>query len=143
MTDPVSPPFSEEQRHRLITDIMHWKTELELDQEFPPEEFQKYVDMLQTKDGTELKQMWEETVGEWLASRNDLDRGVELSPPTSVGAHKSLVGPDPEPTPTKQVPFTEWLKVQFEKLVTGGNTDYGFVVNVDVATDTHNTGHPT
>lgn len=108
------PAFSDVERNRIITDIMHWKCELEYGEGFPPKEFQDFVDELRELDNPELKQFWENHVGEWLASRDDLD------------AAPSWEGDG----------FNSWLESQFEKLTTGEATDYGFVVSVDVPQQT-------
>lgn len=127
-----SPELSDKQRNRIITDIMHWKCELEMDQEFPPEEFQSFVDDLRALGDAELKSFWEENVGEWLASRSDLEIEVEPDKPSIIEWHDCLTAGVPGTSSTQEVDFEEWLETQFEKLINGDGTDYGYVVNVSV-----------
>ena len=110
----TAPAFSDEERNRIITDIMHWKCELEYGEGFPPNEFRDFVDELRELGDQELKQFWENHVGEWLASRSDLDDA-------DSGEGDS---------------FDSWLEDQFEKLTSGETTNYGFVVSVDVPQQT-------
>jgi hypothetical protein len=110
----TAPAFSDEERNRIITDIMHWKCELEYGEGFPPNEFRDFVDELRELGDQELKQFWENHVGEWLASRDDLDAGISW----------------------EEEGFDSWLASQFEKLTNGETTDYGFVVSVVVQQQT-------
>lgn len=114
MTEPATAPaFSDVERNRVITDIMHWKCELEYGN-FPPEEFQDFVDELRGLSDQELKQFWESNVGEWLASRDDLNDA------NSWGEGS----------------FDSWLESQFEKLKSGETTNYGFLISVNVPVQT-------
>lgn len=114
MTESTTvPAFSDVERNRIITDIMHWKCELEYGN-FPPEKFQDFVDELRGLTDQELKQFWESNVGEWLASRDDLD----------------------DANSWEEDGFDSWLESQFEKLTSGETTNYGFVVSVDVPVQT-------
>lgn len=126
------PEFSDKQRNRIITDIMHWKCELEMDQEFPPEEFQSFANGLRALGDADLKKFWEENVGEWLASRSDLELEAEPDKPSIVEWHDCLTAGVPGSTSTQEVDFEEWLETQFEKLINGDETGYGYVVNVSV-----------
>lgn len=112
MEDSASPGYSPLERNRIIIDIMHRKCELEIDSEF-----QAALNNLRGLSDVELKQFWKEAVGEWLASRDDLS--VRSGPDTSADAD-----------------FDDWLDTQFEKLVNGELTDYGYIVTVDVQADT-------
>jgi len=128
----TSPSFSREERNRIITDIMHWKCELEISGDFPPEEFQAFVDKLRSMDDPELKEFWEEHVGEWLATRDDLDFESGPDKPKIVEWHEVLRASLNGSSPSVGSDFDAWLETQFEKLINGERTDYGYVVNVDV-----------
>lgn len=127
-----SPEFSHQERDRIIIDIMHWKCELESDQDFPPEEFQSFLEKLRSLNDKELKQFWEEHVGEWLASRDDLNFQAEPDKPRIIEWHEALTTSLNGSDLPEQRDFDTWLDAQFEKLINGEPTDYGYVVNVDV-----------
>lgn len=99
--------FSDQERKRIISDIAHWKLELERGDQFDTSDLVSYVSMLQASDNDELKHLWDTTVGEWVASRHD----ITLPPDT---------------------PFQTWLDGQFIQLINGNLTAYGFITNVDI-----------
>jgi hypothetical protein len=128
----TSTSFSDRERNRIITDIMHWKCELENDQDFPPEKFQAFVNKLRSMDDAELKGFWKDHVGEWLASRDDLNFEPETEKLKIVEWHDVLTASLNGVEPPESGDFDDWLDSQFEKLISGEQTDYGYVVNVDV-----------
>jgi hypothetical protein len=133
MSEQNTPPsFSGEERDRIITDIMHWKCELETDHDFPPEEFQAFVDKLRSMDDPELKEFWEEHVGEWLASRDDLTFETDPEKPKILDWHEVLRASLNGSNHSDVSDFDAWLEMQFEKLINGEQRDYGYVVNVDI-----------
>lgn len=94
-----------EERDRIVKDISRWKYELEMGNEFSGEDLQEYIAMLQEMSDRELKAHWKSTVGEWVASRNDVH-------------------------PPEDTEFENWLTTQFENLIAGKRTAYGFVVEL-------------
>jgi hypothetical protein len=132
MSKNTPSTFSREERNRIIADIMHWKCELMMDREFPPEDFQCFVEKLRELDDAGLKKFWEEHVGEWLASRSDLDMDVSTVDNRIVDWHECLSAGVTGEEPTNKTDFDEWLDNQFQKLVNGQDTDYGYVVSVSV-----------
>lgn len=99
--------FSNQERKRIISDIAHWKLELERGRQFDADDLESYVNMLQASDDNELKHWWDTTVGEWVASRHDI----------------SL------PSDTR---FQTWLDEQFTQLINGNPTAYGFITSIDI-----------
>lgn len=97
--------YTPEERNRIIKDIARWKCELEIDQEFDHDDLTAFISSLRDHSDIELKSHWQDTVGEWVASRTDLD-----IPPAQD--------------------FTSWLTNQFHRLVNGQQTDYGFIIDV-------------
>lgn len=99
--------YTQAERSRIIKDIARWKCELEIEQEFTHSELTDYVEQLRECDDDALKSFWEDTVGEWVASRTDLN-----------------IPPDHD--------FDNWLNNQFERLTNGHQTDYGFIIDVNI-----------
>lgn len=99
--------YTQTERQCIIKDIARWKCELEIDQAFTHNDLTEYVEGLREYDDAALNSFWENTVGEWVASRTDLN-----IPP----------GHD----------FDSWLNSQLERLTDGNQTDYGFIIDVDV-----------
>lgn len=99
--------YTQAERQRIIKDIARWKCELEIDRAFTHDDLTEYVEELREYDDAALNSFWESTVGEWVASRTDL-----TIPP----------GHD----------FDSWLNSQFERLTNGHQTDYGFIIDVDI-----------
>jgi hypothetical protein len=99
--------YTQAERSRIIKDIAQWKCELEIDQEFTHSELTNYVEELRKCDDDTLESFWEDTVGEWVASRTDLN-----------------IPPNRD--------FDSWLDSQFERLISGHQTDYGFIIEIDI-----------
>ncbi len=97
--------FSPTERRRIVSDIIHWKAELEYDTTW--DAFDEYVTELRALPDGQLKARWETTVGEWVASRDDLPRPLGID-------------------------FDQYLAVQFGKLIAGHSTDYGFITSLDM-----------
>lgn len=131
-TDNQNTQFTAEERYQIINDVLRWKLEYEKDRAFPPEELQKFVDLLRSKTDSELKAFWETTVGEWLASRGDLEFRYKAEKPRIVEWYECL-SPKESPTePGEKIDFDHWLELQFQKLINGLETDYGFIIQVDL-----------
>jgi disulfide oxidoreductase YuzD len=94
------------ERVRVIHDIVKWKAELEETggRDFPADEFREYVEMLDDMTDKELRTHWYSTVGEWVVSRSDVS-----------------IGEDTE----------DWLEEQFERVASGSETEYGYIVNIE------------
>ncbi|CDK38081.1 hypothetical protein BN903_281 [Halorubrum sp. AJ67] len=97
--------FTTAQRRRIQRDLGRWKLELEMPNRFSDADLEAYLQELQTLDDETLACWWTDNVGEWIASRGDLD-----------------IPPDAD--------VDEWLDAQFDTLVRGDTTAYGFVVDV-------------
>ena len=97
--------FSPAQRRRIQRDLGCWKFELELPNRFSDDDLDEYLHELQALNDETLACWWTDNVGEWVASRGDLD-----------------IPPD--------VDVEDWIDAQFDALVRGETTAYGFVVDV-------------
>ena len=103
----IGAMFSAEERSRVISDIAHWKCELEWDNNFTGDDLESYIAALQACDDAELRSWWDGTVGEWVASRHDI-----TVPPSNI--------------------FEAWLDTQFMQVMRGNQTEYGYVVSIDI-----------
>lgn len=103
------PTFTPTERHRIILDIAHWKTELEHTggREFTDDDLKMYIDQLRALSDDDLESWWVSTVGEWVASRGDLDIPDDKS-------------------------FDDWIDQQFDNLIAGDDVEWGYVVTVDL-----------
>ncbi|SEO99362.1 hypothetical protein SAMN05216388_102619 [Halorientalis persicus] len=101
--------LSFDNRYNVIEDIVHWEAEQKMGaaEEWDPEPL---ITDLAERDSTELLHYWAETVGEWVLSREDFTAPCTFS-------------------------RVEWLAAQLGKVIDGRETDYGFVVSVDVDRD--------
>lgn len=97
--------FTTAQRRRIQRDLGRWKLELEMPNQFSGEDLDEYLQKLDTLDDETLACWWTDNVGEWVASRSDLDIPLDVN-------------------------FDEWLDAQFDTLIRGDTTAYGFVVDV-------------
>jgi hypothetical protein len=107
MTEVYTP----EERQNIVGDITRWKVELEEvggGDEFPADELDAYVEWLYTMDDAELRSMWDGSVAEWVASRQDM-------PPAGDGEMSE-----------------SWLDAQFEALRRGDGVPWGYVTWVEV-----------
>lgn len=97
---------ADERRH-VIRDIANWKVELEHTggRSFSDDELDDYIEELADTPDDDLESWWYGSVGEWVASRQDM--------------------PVPE-----EMAFEDWLDHQFEKLKAGEETPWGYVVEV-------------
>ncbi|ERJ07400.1 hypothetical protein HLRTI_000442 [Halorhabdus tiamatea SARL4B] len=107
----MSEELSDEQRARVIRDLLcHQAESAEAGKEvFEKEEIQEWALWLKDEPPDELRSIWEGSVGEWLASRGD-------------------VGPADDP----ETDFDEWVDEQYQRLLNGIETDYGFVRKVEI-----------
>ena len=101
--------LTQEERFRIIRDIARWKTELHINDCIDNEYYRNYLSSVAECSDTAIKNWWLTSVGEWLASRQDLT------------------------IPDDKV-FGEWLEIQFQHLKSGDEIDYGYVVAVSDAT---------
>jgi hypothetical protein len=99
--------LSDAERRRVLTDIAHWKLELELDEsDAPYDEVEAYVRDLTDLSDKDLLERWYETVGEWALSRGaDNPRTVDQN---------------------------MWLDYQLGRLLQDRETDYGYVVAISI-----------
>lgn len=95
------------QRRHIQRDIARWKLELEMANSFTTSELSHYISELREMEDTTLVRWWMDNVGEWVASRRDLD-----VPP--------------------EVDMEDWIEDQFAVLIDGEATEYGFVVDVEL-----------
>ena len=101
--------FTTKERQHIISDIAHWKVELEHTggRSFSDDDLDNYVERLSNSTDAELEASWYDSVGEWVASRRDI--------------------PVPDDTT-----FEDWLDNQFSKVKSGQETPWGYVVGVAV-----------
>jgi hypothetical protein len=103
----------------LIEDIVNWKIELEEvggGGEFSGEDIDDLADELESMNKRDLLNRWRGSVGEWVASRDDVAREwerFEEENSDEASEYDNLV---------------EW---QLEKLLSGKRTDYGYVNNYE------------
>jgi hypothetical protein len=93
-------------REHIISDILTWKVELEWDnRNFDDSDVTQYRNELEALDHTALCNWWKDTVGEWIASRQDC-----VSPPT--------------------VDVDTYIDYQLGLVIDGrqDETDYGFII---------------
>lgn len=102
-------------RDYLIEDIINWKIELEEvggGGEYTDKNIENLVQELEKLSETQLLDRWRHSVGEWIASRSDVNREWDKfceEKPSKASEYDNLV---------------EW---QLEKLVNGKDTDYGYI----------------
>ena len=94
-------PYAGEQRERVVDDLCRWKIEYE-DFEMAESERETWRSRLSEMDDEELRDTWYDCVGEWLCSRADL--------------------------PWDEHGTDQYLDEQFQSLLSGQATEYGFVV---------------
>lgn len=101
------PDFTPTERYHILRDIAHWKTELEhgSGRDFSDADFREYIVELTTLSDAALYAHWQQTVGEWVASRADI---------TVPDTHS----------------FDDWLAEQFEQLIAGDDVAWGYVHTV-------------
>lgn len=99
--------LSSAQRRHIQRDIARWKLELEMANSFTTSELSHYISELQEMEDTTLVRWWADNVGEWVASRRDLDVPLDVD-------------------------MEDWIEDQFEVLIDGEATGYGFVVDVEL-----------
>lgn len=104
--DDENESLTDDERENIIRDILRWRLELDMnDGGVEQEEWDHYIDDLETCSDSELIKWWNSTVGEWVASRSDLDIPEDVT-------------------------FGEWIDEQFDRLKEGEETGYGYVVSV-------------
>lgn len=110
----MSDDLSDDQRARVIRDLLcHKAEEAEAGGDiFEREDIQEWALWLEQKPPEELRSIWNQHVGEWLASRDD-------------------VGPSDEP----EMDFDDWLDAQYQALLEGRETAYGYVLDVEITPD--------
>lgn len=99
--------LSSAQRRYIQCDIARWKLELEMANSFTTSELSHYITELQELEDTTLVRWWMDNVGEWVASRRDLDVPLDVD-------------------------MEDWIEDQFAVLIDGEATEYGFVVDVEM-----------
>ena len=110
MTDYTDVNLSQQHRLDVLKDIAQWKAEEHIgrsDVDDPSAALEKFITRLSKKSDAELLTMWNATVGEWIATRNDC-------------------------TPPAWISFDTYLDTQLARCVDGRQTDYGFITDISV-----------
>lgn len=97
-------------KENIIEDILNWKQESELT---GGAEFD-YADTkadLESRSQAELETYWRGTVGEWIASRDDVHRRFEEQ--VDAGEFEG--------------DFEDFIEFQLKKVKAGKETDYGYL----------------
>jgi len=110
MTDYTDLSLSQQHRFNVLEDIARWKAEehtAQSDVDDPSAALEEFITRLSKKSDAELLTMWNTTVGEWIATRDDC-------------------------TPPAWVSFDTYLDTQLARCVDGRQTDYGFITDISV-----------
>lgn len=99
-------------KHNLIEDYLSWKNELEVTggREYPDSKLQEDYEELLTKNIQELRDMWRSTVGEWIASRDDVNQRYN----------------EEKQENEFQGSFEDYIEEQLKRVEEGEETAYGF-----------------
>lgn len=97
--------FTREERFHILKDIARWKAELHMNDSIEHRKYRAYLKEAAQCNDEELKRWWDGNVGEWVASRGDLNI-----------------------PPSKDI--ETWLDEQFNKLIQGEDVEYGYVIGV-------------